>query len=418
LPGVEIIICDNVGMDVGPFVEVMRMIAENGKEYKYLLKIHSKKSLAASGLEVGNKWRLDLLDGLIGSPTNIDRILRLFEDRAEVGMIGPRGMLLSKTSRDILNARNMNYKNMQYLSGRLGVPASKDQRFFRGTMFWSRFKPIQDSIINSRISISDFENGHQVDETRAHAMERLLPAIIESRGYSLHQFDREMPRSIAEIKGIHAGKDVYVIGAGASCNFVPPDYFEGKVVIGINRVFRKYRCDYVIWKEHGGISWIEDLKASHAKFIASKWDSGNIKQGKQRLNADYFTTPAVLYFDHLENTREVIDLSVVNKDSNRLVVSYSTITTGIHLAAYLGAKNIIIVGHDCGTIDGREVFDGYNDENTITPWKNPNDYRVWLSKIEQQTIDVKNKIALEYGCNIVSLNPFINFGLEGHIYER
>ena len=38
--------------------------------------------------------------------------------------------------------------------------------------------------------------------------------------------------------------------------------------------------------------------------------------------------------------------------------------------------------------------------------------------IESNTLEVKKKIKEVYNCNIYSLNPFINFGLEGHKYEQ
>ena len=38
--------------------------------------------------------------------------------------------------------------------------------------------------------------------------------------------------------------------------------------------------------------------------------------------------------------------------------------------------------------------------------------------IESNTLEVKKKIKEVYNCNIYSLNPFINFGLEGHKYDK
>ena len=35
------------------------------------------------------------------------------------------------------------------------------------------------------------------------------------------------------------------------------------------------------------------------------------------------------------------------------MVSRSTVTSAIHLAAYMSAKNIILVGHDCGFINNK-----------------------------------------------------------------
>ena len=106
-------------------------------------------------------------------------------------------------------------------------------------------------------------------------------------------------------------------------------------------------------------------------------------------------------------------------EENSLYVSFSTITTGIHLAAYMGAKNIILVGHDCGTLNGECNFTAYHTKQTRgLVWKNEKDYTKWLLDIEGITIELKKTLQEKYSCNICSLNPFINFNLEGNIYEK
>ena len=45
-------------------------------------------------------------------------------------------------------------------------------------------------------------------------------------------------------------------------------------------------------------------------------------------------------------------------------------------------------------------------------------YREFLTVIEPQTLALRAKLKEVYGCNLYSLNPFVNFGLEGHEYER
>ena len=88
----------------------------------------------------------------------------------------------------------------------------------------------------------------------------------------------------------------------------------------------------------------------------------------------------------------------------------------------MGAKYIILVGHDCGTLDGEPNFNGYHDDSTYSIShgnEEPKEkYKLWLSEIEEQTITLKKLLKEKYGCEIYSLNPFINFGLEGHRYER
>ena len=107
-------------------------------------------------------------------------------------------------------------------------------------------------------------------------------------------------------------------------------------------------------------------------------------------------------------------LQKLNEDE--LLVSFSTITSGIYLAAYMGAKNIILVGHDCGTIDGQSNFKNYHSKESRLQ-KSTDSYNVWLRKIEKDTIILKQFLKDKYKCNIYSLNPFVSFRLEGHIFK-
>ena len=85
----------------------------------------------------------------------------------------------------------------------------------------------------------------------------------------------------------------------------------------------------------------------------------------------------------------------------------------MHVAAYLGARNILLCGHDCGSLDGKIAFDGYYDEvkDLIAKWR-------MLVRMEEQTVAVREKLHEVYVCRVYSLNPFVNFGLEKHEYRQ
>jgi len=85
----------------------------------------------------------------------------------------------------------------------------------------------------------------------------------------------------------------------------------------------------------------------------------------------------------------------------------------------MGAKNIILVGHDCGTINGEPNFKNYHNEQTykIAHSRGKTDYIIWLRQIEAQTIVIKNLLKKKYNCNIYSINPFVSLNLEGNIFK-
>ena len=74
------------------------------------------------------------------------------------------------------------------------------------------------------------------------------------------------------------------------------------------------------------------------------------------------------------------------------------------------------MGVDHGTLDGKQTFDNYYKNIQETAWSNWEQYKDWLKKIDNDTLKIKAKLT-NLGVNIYSINPFINFKLEGHNYE-
>jgi hypothetical protein len=124
----------------------------------------------------------------------------------------------------------------------------------------------------------------------------------------------------------------------------------------------------------------------------------------QRLQDD-----RMLVVDHNENTVERWD---GEWPETGLVATHSSITTGMHLAAVLGVKSIVMVGADCGTFDDETNRDGYgvsrNDNQKQVPW---------FRGFDRQNVIVANILRERYGINVVSLLPFVTPNMEGHRFE-
>lgn len=197
-------------------------------------------------------------------------------------------------------------------------------------------------------------------------------------------------KNLTELKNKYSGHDIYVLGSGPSLNFIDPNFFVNKITISTNYVYQTIPCWYAVFKENAPAQ-----RPENTKIIVSKHSYG----GRGKLNeGDY-------YFEHTWNMKDQVMLP---GNDDEIVASWSTITSAIHIAAYMGARHIILCGHDCGTIDGIGRYEKYYSQY--------NDFE-WFKKIEQQTIEVKKYIKNKYGCDVYSLNPFINFGLEGHKYN-
>ncbi len=190
-PGAIILECPNRGMDIGPFVTVINHIIEHNKQYDYCLKLHTKKSVIASGELEGERWRIKLYEGLLGSPARVNYILSEFKANPKIGMIGPRGLLSGKSSNDIAANKNLNEKFMRLLGKQLGI-SDLTLKYFRGSMFWCRMSPIIESFENSKLTIDDFEPGYSSDFSKAHAMERIFACIIRSKGQETREISTRL----------------------------------------------------------------------------------------------------------------------------------------------------------------------------------------------------------------------------------
>ena len=225
-------------------------------------------------------------------------------------------------------------------------------------------------------------------------------------------------RELIEFKNIHKGEDIYILASGKSVDFIDDTFFNNKIVIGVNQAYKKVECKYLLRKEVNMIKEIIDNNVKSIHFIScGNCGNNNNTNVKYIKNISYDKKDNIVLYPHIVNK---ISIPQNLPDKDILITSYSTITTAIHLAAYMGASNIILIGHDCGSINNECNFTGYHTDKTYKiAWKNgKQDYVKWLKNIESHTIKLRSLIKDKYGCNIYSLNPFINFGLEGNIYKK
>jgi outer membrane protease len=217
---------------------------------------------------------------------------------------------------------------------------------------------------------------------------------------------------IEHFQNKHKNKDIYVLGSGATLNFIKPDFFKNKITVCVNDVAEIYlpKTQYVVTKYHQeAIEYAKKLPKS--KIIVSRGDKGNTYTDLSPNIDNLFS------FEHNYNKCENSNVySDWPKNSTKaLYVSWSSITSAMHFAAFLGAKNIIMVGHDSGSLDDQNWVKGYVTETWSAVAR---DAAMQRNKLfESQSLAVKKKLIELYNCNIYSLNPFINYNLEGVSYR-
>ena len=204
--------------------------------------------------------------------------------------------------------------------------------------------------------------------------------------------------------------DWWVIGSGPSLTYVDPWFFNGKNVVAVNSAGERLglyvsrpRRLLTFTHYHEELLYLAD-KYEGYEFYAPEGDQGFAGQPTEyRDNITYFPHPETTYEFDVEKA------SV----SDGLLVGSTSLHGAMHLACVKGAENLILVGADCGFIDGQSNQIGYQSGNLVT-----DDACAWMARWNDHLIDVKHWLIAKYGVRVYSLNPFVNFNLEGHTWTR
>jgi len=164
----------NKGMDVAPFIYVMNQIFLSGNTYDVMIKLHSKKSLAHS-YELGERWRNQLTDALLGSLPKLQNgyFACVGSEKAMVG-----------SSAWIQTQKVVGYEQ-QFFNEEITF---NDYEFVAGTMFMANFKLIMDWFVSEKIYerfYDKFEEGYIGDGSIAHNLERVFGCLIKLKGHNI-----------------------------------------------------------------------------------------------------------------------------------------------------------------------------------------------------------------------------------------
>ena len=181
-------------------------------------------------------------------------------------------------------------------------------------------------------------------------------------------------------------------------------------------MFKIFPCNYIVMKdcleEPRFPRAIKKCNELNIPLIYSEYYKGKGGDIKNKVEHDNSYC-----FSHNPRKNNVwLKDEIPNLQEDDIIVSRSTVTTLMHIACYMGAKNLIICGHDCGSINGNLYAKGYmeNDWKSAGNWGGINTF---LNKSENDSILVREYLQSKYGVNIYSLNPFLNLGLEGNKYS-
>lgn len=184
-PNVRFLILENRGADIYPFFEWMNILIEEKKEYDYLLKIHTKKTLRRNfnGIDHGTRWRKSCILPIVGSPEAVKNNIKLLSN-PDIGMTG------SKAEYHDASQKNFNFlkegeEHMIKLANFYNIK-SETRIFFGGTMFWCKYPILVKYLSRYKIPKEFFPLGnHAKGGTPAHAGERLFGRFFIEEGIKI-----------------------------------------------------------------------------------------------------------------------------------------------------------------------------------------------------------------------------------------
>jgi hypothetical protein len=213
---------------------------------------------------------------------------------------------------------------------------------------------------------------------------------------------------LKDLEGMYAGETVWVLGSGATLNYLNPAFFNGKVVVSTNLSAIRFgvkRPDFVFSHYHGQAKEALDrgsvvVTLARDTLTYLPWD-GNRPDNLVLIPQDTYVGPSDRWDPN--------DTHRPRPDS--LVYGSSSIHGAMHLAAHIGASHIVMAGADCGRLDGTANLAGYLPLGDGVG--GPEQDRI-LSLYERDHNRMKRFLLKTYRVEVYSLNPFVNLNLEGH----
>jgi hypothetical protein len=208
---------------------------------------------------------------------------------------------------------------------------------------------------------------------------------------------------LADLIDTRKGETAWVFGSGATLNFIDPAFFEGKLIISTNfsAITFGLTPQFMFTNHHSGADEVAG-KLPNIIFVVNRYETPEPKEYVGTMG-----NVVVNDAKHIHNSFGAFDPYGRDKPDrpDQLVIGSTSTHGAMHLAALLGAVDIVLVGVDCGVLDAGVNVSDY-------PQQTQQSFTVWNDHL----ILMRNWLRDTYGARVYSLNPFVNLHLEGHTF--
>jgi len=201
-------------------------------------------------------------------------------------------------------------------------------------------------------------------------------------------------KEITELKDKHKGEDIYIIASGATMNHFSRKFFEGRTVIGLNRIYEFFPCTYMLTHHHNIVQECIDFGVP---VITSEFGTCVFKAPRHNFKGEYY------YYKHTPQGYSGVDLSCFPEF---IGAAGTPVVAAIQVAVIMGASNVVLCGVDGGKLDGISNYHKY-----------PLPSQVGHPGRVQNAINLTASMVRKLGVGVCSIIPFTNLTLEGHVFE-
>ena len=209
---------------------------------------------------------------------------------------------------------------------------------------------------------------------------------------------------LAELRNRHQGRTIYIVGSGPTLDKYDLRFLKDEITICVNWAFR--HCTdptFQITKHHE--TAVECLTSTTSTTcVVSEKNSSHTSVAEELQQNDR----VVLFAHPPSNKSGPIKWSTSDAEKPELLVSWSTITSAMHLAAYLGASTVVLVGYDGGVFPQQRNVSGYKRRTAPDLFHK---HRYWA--FVDQTLQARNLLESAYDTRYIAMTPFLGLDLEG-----
>lgn len=206
-----------------------------------------------------------------------------------------------------------------------------------------------------------------------------------------------------DFEGRHAGETVWVLGSGKTLDFVDRSFFDGKTVVATNDAWRNKAEHAYVCSNHWGIEAPGWLVLTETEQVP---DCDRYAGG--RPDGD-----KVIVVPTIGQKYDGFRPGVHWPERGRFVVGPTSLHLSLHWAVWIGAAHIVLVGADCGEIDGENNRVGYYRPDEIDGVRAHAHHRLWERTLNEMAAKIRT-----FGVSVHSLNPWATLGLEGHEWRQ